>query len=331
MKKRIALPLIAIALVASAALYAVGRGSHDDGSLRLSGNIEINDVEASFRTPGRIATRPAAEGMPIVAGAVVATLDVSELLHEIALREAEVAASRAQLAELESGSRREEVAHARAAVRLAEADADRWRAEDARQQELFAKKVISERELEAAQASAAAARERVVQARKSLEIVEEGPRRETIDAARARVQQATEAVAALRTRLDDATLVSPIRGVVLAEHAEPGEHVVAGAPVVTIGDLDRVWMRGFVDESDLGRIRLGQRVAVTTDTFPGKSYEGVVTFISDQAEFTPKSVQTEKERVKLVYRVKIEIPNSTHELKPGMPADATLIVPMRKQ
>jgi HlyD family secretion protein len=331
MKKKILIPILLVVLIAAATLFAINRRrGDDDGTLRVSGNIEVDDVEVSFRMPGRVVTRPAAEGMPIAVGAVVATLDTDELQHEIALREADVAAARAQLAELESGSRRQDLAQAQAAVRGAAAEAERWTAEVARQRELYGKNVISKRELEVAEASAETSRERVVQARQTLALLEEGPRRETIAAARARVRQASEAVAALRTRLVDATLLSPMSGVVIAEHIEPGEHVAAGTPVVTIGDLDRVWMRAYVDETDLGRVKLGQRVTVSTDTFPGKAYPGVITYISDQAEFTPKSVQTEKERVKLVYRLKIDVPNPTHELKPGMPADATLAVPLRK-
>ena len=333
MKKKILIPVIVVvALIVAATLFAINRRERaDDGTLRVSGNIEVNDVEVSFRMPGRVATRPAAEGMPIAAGAVVATLDTDELNHEIAIREADVLGARAQLADLESGSRRQEIAQAQAAVRAAESEAERWSSEYARQRELYAKNVISKRELEAAEAAAETARERVVQARQTAALLEEGPRRETIAAARARVQQASEGVAALRTRLVDATLLAPLSGVVIAEHVEPGEHVAAGTPVITIVELDRVWMRGYIDESDLGRVKLGQRVDVSTDTFPGRTYPGVITHISDQAEFTPKSVQTEKERVKLVYRLKIDIPNPSRELKPGMPADAAIAVPPRKQ
>lgn len=332
MKKKIIIPVVLVAIIASAAVFAFNRRrADDDGTLRVSGNIEVTDVEISFRMPGRVATRPASEGMPIAAGAVVATLDTSELQHEIGARDADVAAARAQLAELESGSRRQEIEQARTAVRLAQAEAERWTADYARQRELYAKKVISQRELEASETAAQMARERVVQARQSAALLEEGPRRETKDAARARVQQAGQAGAALRTRLADATIVSPMSGIVIAEHVEPGEHVAAGTPVVTIGDLDRVWMRGYIDETDLGRVRVGQRVDVRSDTFPGKAYPGVITWISEQAEFTPKSVQTEKERVKLVYQLKIDIPNPSHELKPGMPADADIAVAPRKR
>jgi HlyD family secretion protein len=101
---------------------------------------------------------------------------------------------------------------------------------------------------------------------------------------------------------------------------------VAGTPVVTVGDLANVWLRGYVDEGDLGRVKVGQRALVRTDTWPDRVYEGRVSFLSSEAEFTPKNVQTEKERVKLVYRVKVDVPNPRMELKPGMPADADIVV-----
>jgi HlyD family secretion protein len=111
----------------------------------------------------------------------------------------------------------------------------------------------------------------------------------------------------------------------MAKNIEPGEQVAAGTPVVTVGELDSVWVRAYINETDLGRVKVGQKARVATDTWPGRVYDGIVTFISSEAEFTPKNVQTQKERVKLVYRVKITIPNPNMELKPGMPADAEIL------
>ena len=112
----------------------------------------------------------------------------------------------------------------------------------------------------------------------------------------------------------------------LSENVETGEYVAPGTPVVTVGDLENVWLRAYVQETDLGRVKVGQRVLVTTDTYPGKAYEGRVSFVASKAEFTPKNVQTQQERVKLVYRVKVDIPNPGMELKPGMPADAEILL-----
>jgi HlyD family secretion protein len=170
------------------------------------------------------------------------------------------------------------------------------------------------------------ARAAVAEANARAELVRKGPRRETIDQAKARVDQTRATLAEAQTRLSYAKIESPLTGVVLSKNIEPGEYVAPGTPVVTVGDLVNVWLRAYINESDLGRVNLGQRARVTTDTYPGRIYEGRVSFISSQAEFTPKNVQTERERVKLVYRVKIDIPNPKTELLPGMPADATILV-----
>jgi HlyD family secretion protein len=122
--------------------------------------------------------------------------------------------------------------------------------------------------------------------------------------------------------LDYTVLRAPFAGVITVRQGEPGEVVVPGTPVATLADLDRIWLRAYIPETDLGRIRWGQEAVVTTDTYPGKQYHGRISFIASEAEFTPKSVQTYKERVMLVYRIKIDIDNPNHELKPGMPADA---------
>lgn len=118
--------------------------------------------------------------------------------------------------------------------------------------------------------------------------------------------------------------MGPRAGVILSRSAEPGEYLNPSTPVVTLGDLAHPWLRAFINETDLGRIKLKDKVVVTTDSFPDKQYQGILSFISSQAEFTPKSVQTFEERVKLMFRIKIELSNPQGELKPGMPADAVI-------
>ena len=151
-----------------------------------------------------------------------------------------------------------------------------------------------------------------------------GPRKEDIDQARARFEQAQQALALAQTQLGYATLTAPTSGVILSKNIEPLEYVAPGTSVVTLANLDQVWLRAYLEESDLGRVKVGQKASITTDTYPGKRYEGRVSFISSEAEFTPKSVQTRKERSRLVYRIKIDIRNLAMELKPGMPADADI-------
>ncbi|MCX6992170.1 MAG: efflux RND transporter periplasmic adaptor subunit [Kiritimatiellaeota bacterium] len=182
--------------------------------------------------------------------------------------------------------------------RVDEAEAGRMRLEFARQKELFGKKVIASREFEIAQAANATAEARVKESRAALALAE--------------------------TRLGYAALTSPVAGVVLSKAVESGEYVFPGMTVITIGNLEQVWIRAYINETDLGRVKVGQTARVTADTYPGKSYPGKVAFISSEAEFTPKNVQTAKERVKLVYRIKIDVANPAMELKPGMPADAEI-------
>jgi HlyD family secretion protein len=133
-----------------------------------------------------------------------------------------------------------------------------------------------------------------------------------------------EAVKLAQIVLGYTTLTSPFDGVVLVRQAELGEAVAPGTPVVTLADLDHVWLRAYINEPDIGKVRHGQEAVVTTDTYPGKKYSGRISFIAETAEFTPKSVETHAERVTLVYRIRIDIDNPTHELVPGMPADAQL-------
>jgi len=326
MKKPLIAVLIVAALGGAAAAYKHTRPVPDDSTLRISGNIEITTVDVAFRAPGRVIGREVSEGETVLEGEAIARLDSTEYDHESELRKAELGAAQAQLAELEAGFRAEEIAQARALLTKVKADAERAHSELERQRGLFQRDVISQRELDAATAVGGMAAAQVDEATQRLKLLEAGARPEQIDLARHRVQQAREALALAETRLSYTTLLAPMSGHVLADHVEPGEQVAVGTPVVTLGDLDSTWLRGYVDETDLGRVRVGQRTLVTTDTYPGRRYDGRITFISSEAEFTPKTVQTAKERVKLVYRVKIDVANPNHELKPGMPADASIIL-----
>ena len=378
MKKTILTLVLAVALgtgTVVAWLLTAGPGGHA-GGIRISGNIEISVTEVSFKLPGRVARRFVSEGERVEAGQTVAALDTSDLEQEAALRDAELRAARAFLAELEAGSRPEEISQSEAAarrarVRLAQlesgsrnqevsaaravvqrgaAELERTRADYERHRLLLEQDVISQREFEAHEAAfrvAAAlhregqehftlvqegprveeieqARETLREAEERLALVRNGPRAETIEQARARVEHAAAAAELARVRLGYATVTAPISGVVLSDHVEAGEFVAAGAPIVSIGALESTWLRGYIGETDLGRLKVGQSVTVSTDSHPSKTYAGVLSFISSEAEFTPKHVQTDKERVKLVYRVKVDIPNPALELKRGMPADAII-------
>ena len=330
-------------------------------SFKIAGRVEQRLVDegdrvAAGQSIARLDSRELSQEVALrqaevqAAEAALAELEAGSRPEEIGQAAAALQRAEAKLAELQAGSRPQEVATAEAAVASARAEMDRLETDFRRQENLYKKEVISEREFQAAKAAydVAAARlrqaeeqlllvregprkEQIDQARAALDeareryvLVKKGPRAETIAQARARLQQTREAQALAQTRLEYAGIVSPLTGVVLSKNTEPGEFVAAGTPIVTVGDLEHCWLRGYVEETDLVRVRLGQRVRVTTDGQAGKAYEGKVSFISSEAEFTPKSVQTQKERVKLVYRIKVVIPNPALELKPGMPADGDI-------
>jgi HlyD family secretion protein len=218
---------------------------------------------------------------------------------------------------------------------------------------LFRDGGVAEQARDAARTNFIVTVERHRNALERLDLVKEGPRQEEIRRAEAEVRQAKAglllaqageldtlrkrqelatlqatiardraALAAAEAQLGYTVLQSPQAGVVLRKHVEPGEMIPAGMPAVTIADLSNIWVKIYIPETQLGRIRLGQAAEITTDSFRGKVYRGTVVFINSEAEFTPKNVQTQEERVKLVFAGKIAVDNPNQELKPGMPADA---------
>jgi HlyD family secretion protein len=293
-----------------------------------SGTVEITEADLGFQRPGRVDSIAVHEGDRVAAGAALAWLDSDELTAERHAAASQQASAAARLAELEAGSRSEDIAQAREALRAAtdrESNASR---EAARAERLFEGGAISERQrdaaataLELAQADRAAAAER-------LQLVEAGPRTEQIAAQRALVAQAAATVARVDAALDQTTVRAPFAGRITIRHREPGETVAAGAPILSLTDPKDRWVRIYVRGDEVGRLALGQTATITADAFPDRTYAGVVTFISDEAEFTPRSVQTTEERVKLVYRVKVRITgDEAFDLKPGLPADVRLDEP----
>ena len=326
MRKSVLAVVAALVVILAAGIFLATRHPGKvPGTVKVSGNIEVTTVDVSFKVPGRVRERLVDEGEKVRAGQVVARLDNADFAHDVAIRKAEVQTARAAFRELEAGSRSEEKAQAEAVFAAAEAEAKRLADDFQRQKALYVREVIPKQKFDAALASRDTALAQARQAREALALVRKGPRQERIDQGHSRLREAAAALALAEERLGYATVAAPADGLVIAKNIEPGEQVAAGTPVITIGDLAHPWLRAYIPETDLGRVKVGQKVRMTTDTWPGKTYDGLVTFISPEAEFTPKNVQTEKERVKLVYRIKITIPNPAMELKPGMPADAEIL------
>lgn len=317
--------LLAAAGFAAWNLLLKPRLAADDG-LAASGTVEATDAQLGFQASGRIVELLPREGDRIEEGALVARLDASELDARRSEAAARVEAARAALAELEAGSRKEEVAQGRAALAAADERVTDARRDLERANTLFAGRAVSREAVDKAALAVELAGRQRDQAAEQLALLEQGPRLERIAAARAQLASAEAAVATLDATLANLRITAPFAGVVTVRHREPGEIVGPGAPVVTLLDPDDRWVRIYVPENRLSRVALGQRAAITSDTFPGKEYAGEVSFIASNAEFTPKNVQTTEERVRLVYAVKVRITGDREqELKPGLPADVRLV------
>ncbi|MBL8216259.1 MAG: HlyD family efflux transporter periplasmic adaptor subunit [Bryobacterales bacterium] len=389
MKKIIPILIIA-AGVAGLAIYRSGSFVKEDPTrIHLSGNIELTQVDLSFKAPGRITELPVKEGDRIAAGALVARIDRESperqkdreqagleaaqaaytqvntaidlqratLEGELALRRAEVQAAEAQLADLQAGSRPQEIESARAQLEDARTWHEQAKRDWDRAQILYKNEDISTQQYDQFRTRFDSTAQTLRQAQQRFDLVKEGPRKQTIEAAKAQleraraalklaeasrielrrreqeravrqadIQRAKAGIAIVDAQLNDTTIAAPISGVVMVKSAELGEVIAAGATVATLGDLEHPWLRAYISETDLGRVKLGAKVRLTTDSFPGKEYWGTVSYIASEAEFTPKQIQTRDERVKLVYRIKVDVANPNQELKANMPVDAEIVL-----
>jgi HlyD family secretion protein len=386
-KRHIAAGAVVVLLAVFATVRWFRWGGRDPNVLKVSGNIELTEVDIAFKSAGRLVVLAVEEGDQVKKGALIARLDQEELLQrresaaasldsarsrlvqsgtaieyqrqqtegQLSRSRAELNQAQAVLAELQHGSRRQEIESARAALARAKAEQQRAQADWERAQILYRDKDISTARYDEAKAHFESAQAQFKQAAEQFDLVQEGPRKEDIEAARAQVErakanvrlaeaarlelkrlqeeqlvrkadirQATAQLGVQETMLTNAEVIAPMDGVILVKAAEPGEVLAAGTTVVTLGNLAKPWLRAYINERDLGRVKLGTEVKVTTDSFPGKTYTGRISFIASDAEFTPKQIQTEEERVKLVYRVKIDVDNPAGELKSNMPADAEI-------
>lgn len=326
MKKR---NLILVGFTAAAALTFwlvsgwIGTRRAPD-TLLLSGNIEAHESVLGFQVPGRIADLVVDEGKWVEKDAILARLDDTDYRQQVSHDRAALEVASAQLALALAGTRRQQLEASRQAVLDARAELAQRKLDFGRAQELLRESAISQDRRDQAETALKRAQAGYEQAVQSYNQALEGTRKEDIDIARASERSAEQALRLSEIQLDHTILRAPHDGVVTVRQSELGEVVATGSPVMTVADLDHIWLRAYVSETDLGRIRWGQVAAVHTDTFPGKAYNGRVSFIASEAEFTPKSVETHKERVTLVYRIKIDLSNPNHELKPGMPADVRI-------
>jgi len=292
--------------------------------LKLSGNIEAHESLVSFKVPGRIIDLPVDEGMTLKAGDLLARLDNDDYRQQVAVDESSIGVRNRQLTLGLAGSRTQDIEAAKLAMLDAQADLVQKKKDYARYQALYEKDEIPGQTRDLAATNVTRAQATYDRAQQIYNELVEGTRKEELAVDRANVHQADQNLHMSRIRLAYTVLRAPFTGVVLVRQAELGEVVSPGTPIVTLADLDHLWVRVYVPETDLGKVHWGQAVDVRTDTYPGRIYHGRISFIASDAEFTPKSVQTEEERVTLVYRVKVDVENPNRELKPGMPADTII-------
>lgn len=324
-RRRVSIVVLSVVVVGIAAGYLLLRPAGSPGDLVASGTVEATETRLGFEVPGRITEIRVREGDEVDRGQELALLDVSGARARRQQAVAQLEAARALLEELESGSRPEEIAQAEAAVdaardRLADAERDRERSRT-----LLEGGAISREALDKAEVAARLAAARLDQAEERLKLLERGPRTERVAAQRAAVAQAEAAVEAADSLLADMSLIAATSGLVTIRHREPGEVPAPGSPVLTVVDPGDRWVRIYVPENRLGAVRLGGKATILSDTFPEKRYAGQVIYVAAEAEFTPKTVQTQEERVRLVYAVKVQVlEDPGYELKPGMPVDVVL-------
>lgn len=322
---RIAVPVLLV-ILAAGWWYTSRDTGLADGTLFASGTIEATTADLGFQLPGRIESIGVEEGDAVEEGQELAHLDTRELSAALDAAQAQAEAATARLTELRRGARPQEIASAEAAVRSATMRAENASRDVERAEGLFAGGAISRQSLDAVQTGREVALATQDQAQQMLILVKAGPRTETVNAQRAMLGQAEANVARTAVTLSNATVVAPFAGVITVKHRQPGEIVGAGTPVVTLLDRDSRWVRIYVREDEIGRVQIGQRAEISSDTYPDRTYEGEVMFIGSEAEFTPRNVQTAEERTKLVYPVKVRITGDpNYELKPGVPADVTLV------
>ncbi len=321
-RKRLVIVAVVLA-VAAVAAWLLTRGSGEE-PLKLYGNIDIREVDLSFRVDGRVAEVLVDEGDAVRAGQVVAKLDAEPLQTELAEAQANIAAQRAQLDLLRAGNRREDIAQAEATVAerraaLANADADVGRLATLR-----GTGAIADRRWEDAVHHRDEAGARLRGAAQALAEQRAGTRRQEIDQAASNVDRARASADRIRLRVGDTILRAPSDGTILTRAVEKGANVAAGTTAFTEALARPVWARVFVDGPNLGLVAPGTIVAITTDAAPGRVYRGKVGYVSPTAEFTPKTVETEELRTGLVYRARVVVLDPDSRLRQGMPITVQL-------
>lgn len=299
-------------------------GNGNNGAISASGTIETTEVNIAPKSPGQLISLRVDEGSIVHAGDTIGVIDTTN--YAINYRQATAAASQAeaQLLLQEHGSRHEDIEQAAAQVEQAKAAQENAETNFGRTKDLFSANAATKKQFDDAQTQLTSTQAALQAAQQAFEKLKTGSRAEDIDAARARYEQTKAQADMALQQLHDCVITSLAAGTVTHKVANQGEMIGANSTIVTVSVLDPVKLTIYVSDKDLGKVKIGQKADVTIDTYANKKFPGSVIYISPDAEFTPKNVQTQEDREKLVFAVKIQVPNSDGSLKPGMPADAVL-------
>ncbi|MBS0286797.1 MAG: secretion protein HlyD [Proteobacteria bacterium] len=317
--------LLGIVLAVGGSVYFFYTKKIHDKQLIVHGNVDIRQVELGFRVAGRIEKMHFEEGDTVKKGDVLASLDKTPFQHDVDNLKAQVAAAQANLTKYNTGNRPQEIQEAIALVNQQQATYDNASKVLTRKKELLEKNYASKQEYDDAFATANEAQARLKTAQEALKLMKEGFRTEDIEAASAQFEAMKAQLSLAQIRLQDSELLAPNDGIILTRIKEPGAIVPIGTPVYTLSLTNPVWIRAYVSEIDLGRLKPGMSALVYTDTAPDKPFKGQVGFISPQAEFTPKNIETKELRTDLVYRIRIIVDDKEGQLRQGMPVTATLL------
>lgn len=324
-KKSGTLILILIILLIGFGLYYLNTVKNEQNSLVLHGNVDIRQVELGFRVPGRLIEMNFEEGDRVKKGDLLAKLDKVPFENDLKLKMAQVDQAAANLVKLRKGNRPQEIQEARAGMREKQIAYENAKKTADRQAELVHKNFASKQNYDDAIARATEAEAQLKTAKEALTLVEEGFRIEDVLVGNAQVEAAKSTLAIAATSLDDTNLIAPNDGIIFTRIKEPGAIVPVGSSVYTLSLVNPVWVRAYISEVNLGNIAPGMKAKVYFDAAPDHPLEGQIGYISPQAEFTPKNVETKELRTDLVYRLRITVNDPKQRLRQGMPVTVHIL------
>lgn len=328
MKRKVGLAIAVVIVIAAGAAVAKWLLAKDpspaDYPVKLFGNIDIRTVDLGFYEQERLIRVWVNEGQQVEAGSALAEQDTRRILAQLDQTQAQIAAQQEIVKRLEAGSRPEEIDQAEAEVVAGQARVRHALQRFDRLKTTSKAGVTSEQVLDDAEAQLEVEQAQLTVKQKALALTVAGPRREEIEAARNTLKALEASKSLLNVRLAEMTLYAPTAGVVQNRILEPGEIAGPNRPVLTLALTNPKWVRVYVPEPKLGLVKLGLKATISSDSFPGRRFEGWVGFVSPVAEFTPKSVETEALRTNLVYETRIFLLDPKDLLRLGMPVSVSI-------